>query len=138
MGAFTDTISLEVSLLIMKTISSPTQPIKPRWKRILLWFVGLFVVLPVILFCTWYVFYWGNFDFGREKLTYTDSCGDYRLLYYLTENGNGHVEYANKTGKIYSKYVIDRQSGVRPIWDEDCKGVTLGIGDSSEYLKVPK
>ena len=123
----------------MTAAINPSNPNKKRsWLKIFFWSIGLFIILPILLFCLWYVYYWGNFDFGAEKFSFSTKCGDYRLNYYRKDNGVGHVDYAHKSGKVYGTYPIDRNSDIRPIWDEDCKGVMLGIGDGSKQFRVPK
>jgi hypothetical protein len=139
MGTASQPASLEISLLIMKaTIVTTSTSKKRRWLKVFIWVFSLLVVLPVVLFCAGYVLLWGNFDFGEERLTDTTKCGDYRLHYYLTEKGNGHVDFAHKSGKVYGKFPMKPQTETRPIWDEDCKGVRLGIGDDSMRFEVPK
>ena len=121
----------------MKAAINPPSPVKKRsWLRILFWGIGLFIVLPVLLFCLWYVWLWGNFDFGEEKLKTTLSCGDYRLLYYTTENGNGRVDYAHKSGKVYGQFPLKNLTETEPMWDADCKGVRIGTGDYATHLKA--
>lgn len=120
----------------MATSSLPT---KPRWKRILLWCLGLSIGLPVIVILGWYLYWFsGFFDLGRERLSFTEPCGDYRLNYYLTEKGNGRIEYAHKSGEVYGKYPMTPQTEPAPIWDADCKGVKLGVADYSKYFKATK
>lgn len=110
-------------------INSPTSIKKRSWLKIFLWFVGLFVALPTLLFCLWYIWLWGNFDFGEEKFSFATECGDYRLNYYRKDNGVGHVDYAHKSGKVYGKFPLERITETSPLWDDDCKGVTLGAND---------
>ena len=107
----------------MKSVSTSFLSTRPRWKRVILWCLGLSIGLPLLVICGWYLFWFSQFfDFGRERLSFTESCRDYRLNHYYTEKGNGHVEFAHKSGKVYGKFSISPQSQALPIWDEDCKG----------------
>lgn len=121
----------------MTLTTTDHKPAKPLWKRALSW-VGVIAFTLILLFCIAYVLLWGGFDFGKKRLSFTESCGDYRLLYYLTEKGNGHIDYVDKSGKVYGQYPMTPQTDSSAIWDKDCKGIWLGIGDGAKRLEALK
>ena len=124
----------------MKPAINLTTLIKKRtWLKVFLWGLGLLIFLMALLFGAFYI--WlssGNFDISKEKLTKTLSCGDYRLLYYTTKNGKGHVDYADKSGKVYAQYPLNKLTEADPIWDADCKGIRIGTGDYATRIEIPK
>jgi len=119
----------------MTTIPSTTSAV-PKKRRIVLWGIALSIVFAATLL-SW-VIALNGFDLSPKKLTLTESCGDYRLFYYLRENGSGHVDFADKRGKIYGTFKLASNTETSPIWDSDCKGVIVGIGDNSKHFKVTK
>jgi len=118
----------------MATNPSTTSVPPKRLIRVALWGTALLIAFAAI-FLIWAIALNG-FDISPKKLTLTESCGDYRLLYYLRENGSGHVDFADKTGKIYGTFELTSNAETSPIWDNDCKGVIVGIGDNSKHFKI--
>lgn len=112
---------------------------RPFLKRRITWIALLIVIIPLILFVGWYLAYWGNIDFGPQKLVSKDECrsSGNHLLTYLSAKGNGHIDLVDKTGKVHGSIKLDEASYVGPLhWDDDCKAVRLGGANGMEELKI--
>jgi len=95
----------------------------------------------IFLFAIWYVMYWGNLDFGSQKLINTLPCGtgDYKLLQYESAKGNGHLDFVGPNGKVHASIATSSNAGVgQPVWDENCKGVLVRGRDEMERLEVTR
>lgn len=121
----------------MNIITQPSN--RSSFKRRLLKWILLIVVLPILLFIGWYIAYWGNLDFGKQELISKHACGSsgYQLLEYRSSKGNGHLDFVDKNGKVHGSLKLYEASYIGPPrWDEDCKGVLIGGPNGMEELKI--
>src|SRR5437870_5806609 len=125
----------------MSTLTHSVKQSKSNiFKRRILWSALALIGVLTILFSAWYVFVWGRIDLEPQKLVDTTTCGagDYRLLEYRSDVGNGRLDLVDRSGKIFGTFAFSPSAEIgQPRWDDDCKGVRVGSGDDARRLEVP-
>lgn len=120
----------------------PQSPMR-RWLKRLLWLS----LIPIIAISI-YLYYYGPWiaylvatgPLGGSTIVATDaSCGDgeYRIVVYKYQSGDGHLELRNRAGKVFDTANYGNGIEYTPFrWDADCKKVMVGSNDGLTFLEV--
>ncbi len=99
----------------------------------------LFILMIVVCFCFVYVVILHG-PLGNAKIINTDSScgtGEYRVVVYQYENGDGYFELTNRANKVLDLAKYSRDVDFSPFnWDENCQRVAVNSNDGLVYLKA--